>query len=77
MGFDPTPFMANLFHFTYESKWVLWTKKNNLQKARKFTNTSHFLDDLCSINDNSEYGKKLQRNLPARIKIKKKKIHQN
>ena len=40
MGSDPAPFMANLFLVTYESKWVLHTKKSNLQKEKNLP--THF-----------------------------------
>ena len=60
MGSDPAPFMANLFLYHYESKWVRSLKKDSLQKARKFSNTFRFIDDLITINDDnffSEYFK--------------------
>ena len=52
MGSDPAPFMANLFLYHFESKWVKNLKKDNLQKARRFGNTFRFIDDLFTINDN-------------------------
>ena len=47
--------MTNFFLFTYKFKWVLQNKKSNLQKARKFDNTFHFIGDLCGINDTSKF----------------------
>ena len=44
MGSDPAPFMANLFLYHFESKWVKNLKKENLQKARRFSNTFRFID---------------------------------
>ena len=35
---------------------VLQTKKRNLEKARKFADTFHLLDDYCTANDSSEFG---------------------
>ena len=55
MGSDPAPFMANLFLYHYESKWLKKLKKENLQKARKFSNTFRFIDDLLTINDDQEF----------------------
>ena len=53
MGSDPAPFMANLFLYYYESKWVKNLKKDSLQKARRFSHTFRFIDDLLTINDNN------------------------
>ena len=39
MGSDPAPFVANLFLYYYESKWVKNLKKDSLQKARRFSHT--------------------------------------
>ena len=56
MGSSLAFFMVNLFLFTYESKWLLDTKKSNLQKARKFTNTFGF-EYVYATNDRSEFKK--------------------
>ena len=48
MGSDLAPFMANLFLYYYENKLLLDTKKRDLLKARFFSNTFHFIDDLCT-----------------------------
>ena len=50
MGSDPAPFMANLFLYHYESQWVKGLKKSDVQKARRFSNTFRFIDDLLTIN---------------------------
>ena len=55
MGSDPAPFMANLFLYFYENKWVKSLKKTDLQKARKFSNTFRFIDDLLTINDDEVF----------------------
>ena len=46
MGSDPAPFMANLFLYFYEAKYVKEVKKNDLSTARKFRYTFRFIDDL-------------------------------
>ena len=51
MGFDPVLFMANLFSYYYENKWYYIPKKKDLRKARLFSDTICFIDDLCAIND--------------------------
>ena len=71
MGSDPSPFMANLFLFTYESKWELQTKRRNLYKARIFTNTFRFIDDLCAINDNCEFEKSFKETYAPELVLKK------
>ena len=55
MESDPALLTANLVLFTYESKLVLYTRKSNLQKARKFANKFCFIDDFCAMNDSSEF----------------------
>ena len=52
MRFDHSQFIANLFLHYFENKWILNLKKLDLHKARSFTNTFHFIDDLHIINDN-------------------------
>ena len=71
MGSDPSPFMANLFLFTYESKWELETKRRNLYKARIFTNKFRFIDDLCAINDNCEFEKSFKETYAPELVLKK------
>ena len=39
MGSDPAPYIVNIFLYYYDSK-------TNLHKARMFTNTFRFIDDL-------------------------------
>ena len=68
MRSDPAPFVAKLFLFKYESKLVLQTKKSNLQKEGKFC----FIDDLCPINDNSEFEKKIKEIYLPELVLKKK-----
>ena len=53
MGLDMALFMANLFLYHFEANWIKSLKKENLQKARRFSNTFRFIDDLLTINDNN------------------------
>ena len=57
MGSDPAPFMANLFLYHFESKWLKELKKKNLNQARKFSNTFRFIDDLNAMNDGGLFEK--------------------
>ena len=74
MGSEPVFFNDKLVLFTYESELMLHTKRSNLQKAGKFANTFHFIDDLCAINDSSEFNKHFKENyLPELVSNKKQK----
>ena len=55
MGSDPAPFFANLFLYYFENKWLRNLQRSNLQKARKFSNTFRFIDDLIAVNDGLEF----------------------
>ena len=55
MGSDPAPFMANLFLFYYENKFIKSLKVSNTAKARKFSYVFRFIDDLNSINNYDEF----------------------
>ena len=48
-------------------------KRVTYRKASKLTNTFCVIDDLGVVNENPEFEKKLLRNLPVRISIKKRK----
>ena len=75
MGSDPAPFMANLFLYSYESKWVLKTKKCHLKEARMFGNTFRFIDDLIAINDGGLFEKNYNNIYPEELKLKKENNH--
>ena len=74
MGSDPAPFMANLFLYFYESKWLESTNKHNLIKARKFSNVFRFIDDLCAINDDFEFRKNFKNIYPPELELKEENI---
>ena len=65
MGSDPAPFIANLFLYYYENKWLLDTKKRDLLKARLFSNATRFIGDLCAINDHLEFNKNFKSKYPS------------
>ena len=71
MGADPAPFMANLFLYYYESKWVRKVKKENLQLARKFGNTFRLIDDLCAVNDDGVFEKMFREIYPCELELNK------
>lgn len=51
MGIDPAPQMANLYLYYYESTFMEVLTKENYGIAKKFNNTSRFIDDLLTINN--------------------------
>ena len=71
MGSDPAPFMANLFLYHFESKFLKELKKSDLQLARKFSNTFRFIDDLNAMNDNGLFEKYYKDIYPPELELKK------
>ena len=51
MGIDPAPQMANLYLYYYESTFMETITKENYGIAKKFNNTSRFIDDLATLNN--------------------------
>ena len=51
IGSDPAPFLANLFLYVYESKFISNLIKSDPARARKFRHIFRFIDDLISLND--------------------------
>ena len=69
MGSDPAPFMANLFLYHYESTWIKKLKKNDLQMARRFSNTFRFIDDLLTINDDNLFSENFKDIYPEELTL--------
>ena len=74
MGLDPAPFMANLFLYYYESKYLKQLKKISLGRARKFGNVFRFIDDLSAINDGGEFEKGFKDIYPEELELKRENI---
>ena len=55
MGSDPSPFLANLFLFFYESRWLKFITNTNYGVARKCGSIFRFIDRLIGINDGNEF----------------------
>ena len=51
MGVDPGPQMANLYLYYYESQYMEQLTKADYKKAKRFNNTSRFIDDLATLNN--------------------------
>ena len=71
MSSDQAPFMANLFLYYYENRWLLDTKKRDLLKARFFSNTFHFIEDLCTIKDHLKFDRNFKNIYPSKLQLKK------
>ncbi len=69
MGCDPSPFMANLFLYHYESQWIRSLKKDNIQMARRFANTFRFIDDLLTINDDNIFLENFKQIYPPELQL--------
>ena len=57
MGPDLGTFIANLFLYCYEDKWLLGFKMGDFQNTHLFKSMICFINDLCATNDQTEFGK--------------------
>ena len=53
MGTDCAPLLANLYLFYYEYHFLKCLIKNNCYKAKHFSNTVRYIDDLLTLNNPS------------------------
>ena len=74
MGSDPAPFMANLFLFYYENKFMKSLKVSNIAKARRFSYIYRFIDDLNSINDYGEFERCYREIYPPELELGKENL---
>ena len=70
MGIDPAPFWANLYLYRYECDFVSQLTRGQIQRARKFHGCSRFIDDMCCLNDGSEFGKSHKDIYPESLVLK-------
>ena len=71
MGSDPVPFLANLFLFFYEPRWLKSIKNTNYEVARKFANIFRFINDLNAISDGNEFENHHNEIYPSELILKK------
>ena len=74
MGSDPAPFMANLFLFYYEDKFMKSLKFSNIARARRFSYIYRFIDDLNSINDYGEFERCYKDIYPPELELGKENL---
>ena len=75
MGSDPAPFIANLFLYVYEDKFLTKLKKSDLPRARKFRHVFRFIDDLISLNDDDEFLNSHHEIYPPEMKLKTENVY--
>ena len=59
MGSDPAPFIANLFLYIYEHRFMTNLKKTDQSRAKNLRHVFRFIDDLIALNDNDEFMRSL------------------
>ena len=70
MGTDCAPYLANLFLFYYEHKWMMKTKETNPQLARRFNKSVRYIDDLLTINNDGLMNKYMSDIYPKELELK-------
>ena len=67
MGVDPAAQMANLYLYHYEAAFMETLSKQDYSKAKKFNNTSRFIDDLGMLNNDGILVKEREKIYPAEL----------
>ena len=70
MGSDPAPFIANLFLYIYENRFMTNLKKYDLARAKNLRHVFRFIDDLISLNDNDEFMRSHKEIYPPEMELK-------
>ena len=70
MGSDPAPFIANLFLYFYENKFLDKLKVEDLPRARRLRHVFRFIDDLIAMNDDDEFSKIYKEIYPEEMVLK-------
>jgi len=71
MGTDPAPFMANLFLYYYENKFMRELIKTDKKAARKFGNVWRYIDDLNAVNNDNIFENNIPNIYPPELELKK------
>ena len=69
MGTDCAPLVANLFLFYYEYRYMRNMIKTNLMLAKRFSNTTRYIDDLLTLN-NTSFDSAIDDIYPEELKLK-------
>ena len=70
MGSDPAPFIANLFLYTYENRFMFNLKKDDMSRAKNLRHVFRFIDDLIALNDNDEFMRSHKDIYPPEMELK-------
>ena len=70
MGTDCAPLLANLYLFHFEYKYMKGLVKNNMSKARTFSDTFRYIDDLLTLN-NPSFENAISEIYPSELVFKK------
>ena len=71
MGTDCAPFLANLFLYSYEFKYMEKLCKENYSLARKLSLTFRYIDDLITLNSDEDFDRNRTDIYPASLKLNK------
>ena len=71
MGTDPAPFMANLFLYYYENKFMNELIKTDKRAARKFGYVWRYIDDLSAVNNENIFENNIPNIYPPELELKK------
>ena len=69
MGSAPAPFIANLFLYVYEMRYMEKLKKSDLARARNLRHVFRFIDDLISLNDTDEFLRSFKEIYPSQMML--------
>ena len=70
MGSDPAPFIANLFLYVYQNRFMDKLKRTDLPRARRLRHVFRFIDDLLTMNDNDEFMNSYHEIYPPEMELK-------
>ena len=69
---DPAPFMANLYLYSYEFKWMEDLARIAYGIARKYYgDIDRFIDDLCTLNNRNHIGNNWKKIYPRELILNK------
>lgn len=75
MGTDCAPFLANLYLYALEFKFLDKMTKENISLARKFSNSFRYIDDLLTFNNDDLMNKYMNEIYPKELVLNKENKH--
>ena len=70
MGTDCAPLLANLYLFSYEYNFMKGLLKNNIFRAKHFSNSFRYIDDLLTVN-NPSFKNEISNIYPSELILKR------